>query len=268
MNLLRIVDGLPDLWNRTFGGILIVLAVISTALMCLRDGNGSWALAAMALVAVVFAYVAWYRLAATTRSAGGYALLALSIVLVVAGAVLGEVTPLGWIVLLALLTLIAVCGSLRFGPHITGLLIEPLLVSGAFIGAAAFMGHPARGAFLAAFAFMLGVSAGVSRDVERRVSASEERNDTPPFQTAHRGALGFVSTVLFVFGVVALWPWLAQTHGLTYLWMLIIGVYAPMLYFWGRLRQPNRSAAVAALRRFNHVLPYLGLILLLAFVIG
>jgi hypothetical protein len=80
--------------------------------------------------------------------------------------------------------------------------------------------------------------------------------------------LAIVSTMLFLFGVVSLWPWLGKLYDGGYFWILVLGVLAPILFFWGRLRQPRGESPITALARFNRLLPYLAVVLLLALAIG
>ena len=50
--------------------------------------------------------------------------------------------------------------------------------------------------------------------------------------------------------------------------MFGVGVLVPVLYLWGRLRQPRRQNSYLALLRFNRLIPYFGLVLLVAIALG
>ncbi len=68
--------------------------------------------------------------------------------------------------------------------------------------------------------------------------------------------------------MITLWPWLGKIYGVGYFWILILGVLSPLLYLWGRMKQPGADTPLPALNRFNRLLPYIGLILLVAILIG
>ncbi|MFZ5433110.1 MAG: hypothetical protein ACOZB3_04970 [Calditrichota bacterium] len=123
-------------------------------------------------------------------------------------------------------------------------------------------------AYLALFALLLGFVAWETHRIERKVrSENDEDEDLPVHALFHRSMNG-ISSVLFVFGVVSLWPWLGEMYGTAYFWILVLGVLSPILFFWGRIRQPKHEGSLNALYRFNRVLPYVGIILLLAIAVG
>lgn len=137
-----------------------------------------------------------------------------------------------------------------------------------FIVTGIVLGSPESGGFPAAFAFFFGLVLGAMHALEARIEHCRPDSADLPVHTHFHRELGWVSALLFVFGVVTLWPWLGEMYGNGYLWILIVGVLAPLLFFWGRLRQPKYESSLVALYRFNRVLPYLGLILLVAIAVG
>lgn len=143
-----------------------------------------------------------------------------------------------------------------------------ILLSLTPLATALVMGVPGAGGYPAVLAMLLGFFALATRDLELRVKAEYERHDEIPVHLLYRSYLAMVSTVFFFFGVLTLWPWLGRLYGEGYFWILLIGVLAPILSLWGKLRQPRKQNSMVALVRFNRVLPYIGFILLLAIVIG
>lgn len=105
------------------------------------------------------------------------------------------------------------------------------------------------------------------RNLENRLRWDSAEED-PGSQHYYARTLSWVSIILFFFGVVTLWPWLGKLYSDVYFWILIFGVLVPQLYFWGRVRQPHAEHPMLALIRFNRLLPYIGIILLIAIVLG
>jgi hypothetical protein len=139
-----------------------------------------------------------------------------------------------------------------FAPFLTGLL----------------MGNAGAGGYPTVLCILFAFVALATRDLEHRVREESGGMDDVPVHLLYRGFLAVISTVFFFFGVVTLWPWLGKLYGEGYFWILLIGVLAPTLSLWGKLRQPHKQSSMSALVRFNRVLPYIGLILLFAIVIG
>lgn len=137
-----------------------------------------------------------------------------------------------------------------------------------FAATSLFMGSLSSGGFPALFALFFGFVIGQMRELQRRLQNRDDVTDVLPVHVLFRRELGWMSAVLFVFGVTTLWPWLGERYGDAYFWILILGVLIPMLFFWGRLRQPRHEGSVAALYRFNRVLPYLGFLFLLAIAVA
>jgi hypothetical protein len=148
------------------------------------------------------------------------------------------------------------------------LIVLPLLFGVAPFLTSLVMGNPGAGGYPAVLSVLFSFVALATRDLEHRVRAESGGSDDIPVHLLYRGFLALISTVFFFLGVVTLWPWLGKLYGAGYFWILLIGVLAPTLSLWGKLRQPHKQNSMAALIRFNRVLPYLGLILLLAIVIG
>ncbi|MDD5087514.1 MAG: hypothetical protein PHI18_01780 [bacterium] len=137
-----------------------------------------------------------------------------------------------------------------------------------FILTSLLMGSPSSAGFPAVFALLFGLVIGQMRDLQRRLTDRNDVTEDLPVHTIFHRELGWMSAVLFVFGVITLWPWLGERYGNGYFWVLVCGVLVPMLFFWGRLRQPRHEGSVAALYRFNRLMPYLGFIFLLAIAVG
>jgi len=148
------------------------------------------------------------------------------------------------------------------------LAIAPLLLGLPPLAAAIAMGNPGAGGYPAALAVLLGLVMFTTRDLEHRALEDSRGSEEFPVHSIYRGTLAWVSTVFFFFGVASIWPWLGQIYGGGYFWILVVGVLMPTLFLWGRLRQPRSANSLEALVRFNRVLPYVGLILLIAILVG
>lgn len=159
-------------------------------------------------------------------------------------------------------------GSAVGSNRLVRLIAGPLLLGLPPLLTAIAMGNPGAGGYPAVLAVLLGYVVLTTRDLEHRAQAASDGRQDFPVHTSFHGTLAWVSTVFFFFGVVTLWPWLGQIYGGGYFWILVIGVFMPTLYLWGRLRQPRRPNSLAALIRFNRTLPYIGLVLLLAILVG
>ncbi|HEY3294334.1 MAG TPA: hypothetical protein VGL38_02750 [bacterium] len=148
------------------------------------------------------------------------------------------------------------------------LCVAPLLLGLPPLVAAILMGRPGAGGYPAVLAVLLGLVVLTTRDIEHRAMAESGGREDFPVHTVYHRTLAWVSTVFFFFGVTTLWPWLGQIYDGGYFWILVLGVLMPVLYLWGRLRQPRGQNSLEALIRFNRTLPYLGIILLIAILIG
>ena len=132
----------------------------------------------------------------------------------------------------------------------------PLLLGLIFLDTAVLMGKPGAGGYPAVFAFFLALVGLITRRLEARFRTGLAAPDKTLLHPVHRPALAGLSTLFFFFGVITLWPWLGKLYGAGYLWVLILGVLAPLLYLWGRLKQPHTESPLPALTRFNRLLPY------------
>jgi hypothetical protein len=176
-------------------------------------------------------------------------------------------TSLGWVLALAPLAPLAVWRILLAENRAARLVLAPLALGWPFMVTAVAMGQPQCGGFPAVLAILFSAVAFSTRDLETRLLADSFEQDPASHPSYHR-TLAVVSTILFFFGVAALWPWLGKLYGDRYLWVLVVGLLAPLLFFWGRLRQPRGEHPMNALIRFNRLVPYIGVVLLLAIVVG
>jgi hypothetical protein len=143
----------------------------------------------------------------------------------------------------------------------------PLLLAAPFVLTAVAIGTPGCSGFPAAMTAMLSGVAFAMRGLEGRLRADSAADD-PSAKRYYVRTLSWMSTLLFFFGVVTLWPWLGKIYGNIYFWILVVGVLSPQLYFWGKVRQPHAEHPMDALIRFNRLLPYIAVILLVAIFLG
>jgi hypothetical protein len=278
MNLLNAFDVLPNPAHVRFTTIAMIWMVLGSVIVSAKSGAASLWPGALALVAVALVLVGFIRAsgadnrtddAASTHRGGrfrfvwfsGGLLVAMSGLLLRGSAVLTDglliATPFFFAALLF---------ALMPKHPSAAIWLFPLLISSSIVGVGALMGTTGAVAFPALFALFLGLILQTLRDLESRVTALCTE-DAVVHKLMHR-RLSWVSVIFFIFGVISLWPWLGKLYGMMYLWILIIGVLFPVMTLWGRLRQPHRDNVLTALARFNRVLPYASLILLLAFVLG
>lgn len=145
--------------------------------------------------------------------------------------------------------------------------LAPLLLAAPFVLTALVIGNAGCGGFPAILVAMLSSVAIIMRNLENRLR-TDSVEDNPSVKPYYFRTLSLVSTILFFFGVVTLWPWLGKLYGDRYFWTLVIGVLGPQLYFWGKIRQPHGEHPMIALIRFNRLLPYISVILLVAIILG
>jgi hypothetical protein len=268
---------LPDPWNRPFLLIVVGCSVVVTAVLCVNVGAELSLSGGLALAASLLA--AWPMVSArrTLDSSGpanvpsgksrAPAFFVAAAVLVATSLVMVNTTWLGWTFGLLPLVVLVVWRLLLSESRMAKLVLSPLVMGAPFVVTAIALGRPGSGGFPAALAILFGSVAFATRDLEMRLVA-ESAEENPAADRFYRWTLAAVSTLLFFFGVVTLWPWLGKLYGDRYFWILLLGVLAPLLFFWGRLRQPRGENPMNALIRFNRLLPYIGLILLLAIVLG
>jgi hypothetical protein len=173
--------------------------------------------------------------------------------------------------------LIAIWGWQRFGKSAQASLVAsrparlvaaPLLVGVPPMLTAVLMGNPGAGGYPASLSVLFGFVILATRDLEQRARADSGDDDEHPVHLLYRSFLALISTVFFFFGVLTLWPWLGKLYGMGYFWVLVLGVLSPTIYLWNKLRQPRHHSSMTALVRFNRVVPYVGLILAIAILIG
>lgn len=277
MSFVDKLPAIPDPWNRSYLFFLITASVVSTATVCLDDIAGAlpaaavWGACVLAVFALVPSKPTEHAIVSMPRERR-LALLAVSILLLVTGLELGDAPAIGWIVVLGV-------GAAGSAAHVfwncnrmTALLIDPLLMSLSVFATAMALGETARGAFPAVLVLILSLVIFALRNLENMLNSipmeqSTEAQKNSARRVYHR-TIAYVATLLFFFGIVALWPWLGKIYSDAYFWVLIIGVLSPILFFWNRLRQPRGERIVDALIRLNRWLPYISVILLLSFVVG
>jgi hypothetical protein len=278
MSPLDKLSAIPDPWNRAFLTAIVCASVVVTAILCVNDGANFSVSAGLVLVACVLA--AWpfgprrrrnsessEVIPAPTAPQRSLPFLGGAWVLLIAAMVMADTAYLGWTVTLGPLALLTAWRLLFARNRAARLILAPLAIGFPFMVTAVAMGRPQCGGFPAALAVLFSAVAFSTRDLETRLLADPCEQD-PASHPAYHRTLAVVSTILFFFGVVALWPWLGKLYGDRYLWVLVVGLLAPLLFFWGRLRQPRGEHPLNALLRFNRLVPYIGIVLLLAFVVG
>jgi hypothetical protein len=277
MNLLDKLLVIPDPWNRPFLLIFTGCAVAVTALLCVNNGADLSVSAGLVLAASLLA--AWpvvgnrpapdSSTASVSPAVASRApfFLGAAAVLLIASLVMVNTTWLGWMFTLLPLAMLVVWQLVLSESRAARLVLAPIIVGAPFMVTAVALGQPRCGGFPAALAVLFSSVAFATRDLELRLRADSADGRPAAHRFYHR-TLAVVSTLLFFFGVVTLWPWLGKLYGDRYFWILIVGVLAPLLFFWGRLRQPRGENPTNALIRFNRLLPYIGLILLLAIMLG
>jgi len=277
MNLLKVFDVLPSPWNARFTHAAAVLTVIGIILITVKHGAVSWWPGVAACAAALLVLIGFRRIGGDTseqevrsedrRRNYRFVWFSGGLLVSLGGLLLrGNASPVEWLLVAVPFFLAALLGALLSKHRTAAAWLFPLLLSLSVLGVSALMGNVAAGAFPAIFALVLLIILQATRDLELRVTHSS-MEDMAAHKLVHR-RLNWISVIFFVFGVISLWPWLGKLYGLTYLWILIIGVLFPIMTLWGRLRQPRRENMLTALVRFNCVAPYASLILLLALVLG
>jgi hypothetical protein len=279
MNLRQLADPLPDPWMPWFLPTVAVSSSVSTTVSCLRAGSvnsvsGLLVFASCLLLAAAYRRLIVARPMSPDSSATGaehsraYLMVLAAVLLSVGALALASVAWLGWLAVLLPSGLVVVLGSVPRRNRWMDTILGSLLLASPSLMMAVALGQPGRGGFPFALLFLFSLVVLATREVEHRVAVLGARTDDATVHALVHRSLAWVSVVFFFFGVVCLWPWLGGTYGGVYFWMLIVGVFAPILLFWGALRQPQRGPLAVALRRFNRVMPYVGVILLAAFAIG
>ncbi len=252
-------------WSPSFLTAAVIAGVVAGVVVCAKQIPFSAVDAAIPLVSAVLAVLAWNRFRGS--SAMAYGLLAASLAVAAFGLSRQANSPMEWLLLIAPFFLIVLYWTSLVKVRGAVLWIAPLLFGALFLDTAALLGKMSCGGFPAVLAVLLSFIVHATHELELRTPASDPEAD-PHVHIVHHRALAWISIVFFLFGVVSFWPWLGKMYGNAYFWVMTIGVLMPLLYLWGRLRQPRRQNSYHALLRFNRLIPYLGLILLVAIALG
>ncbi|MCC6477086.1 hypothetical protein IT157_08520 [bacterium] len=146
--------------------------------------------------------------------------------------------------------------------------LVPLLFASGIMFTSSIVGRPELGAFPAAIAVLFVSVLRFTLDIEEDVFENHAGQDGLEVQHHYRSRPAVAAIIFFLFGTVSLWPWLGTIYGQGYFWVMLCGVLFPLVFFWGRIRQPNMEGAHTALIRFNRVAPILGFIHILAILIA
>ena len=267
-------------WTSNFLVVVVVASVIASSLLSAKQSSFDALGAICALASGVLAVLAWNRFAALrqnrvdpqpplkTSSGLAYLLLGGSLLASAVGLFRVNAGAPEWIVLILPYLCIALYHEVLSRNRFSLLIVASLLMGLLFLVVAAIHGNIAVGGFPAVLAALLTFILLTTRELESRTPVPDESSADPHVHLLHHRALAWLSVVFFLFGVVAFWPWLGKLYGDTYFWVMALGVLMPLLYLWGRLRQPRRQNSYVALLRFNRLIPYLGFVLLIAIALG
>lgn len=279
MKLLDIVFHLPDLWKPWFI-VAFTFASAVVAVVLAETGDSSFVMAILSVAAVLSGSMAWYfmqlpiganeanaRLDAGFKNKRVWIPWGVGVLLAVVGLIRSDSGCLSWIMGLHSFLLLGLWPSFLNRRQAVRIIIGGVLLSGPFVLSTVIAGDMRAGLFPAVLVIMLGWVALWIRELEIIVMQRQQDADNR-IHLVFGKTLAWISTLLFVFGVISLWPWLGELYGQSYFWVLILGVLGPILFFWGRLRQPRTDDSKNALYRLSRVLPYCGMVLLLAFLLG
>ena len=276
------ISFLTNPWSPAFLIVLVAASEIAMIVVTTKRMPVSLLTAAIPFVAALLGVIAWTRFEAARAvreqstddgkhrgsAANAFALLAASF----AVAVLGLSRQVGsmweWLLLVTAYAVILVYHFGLYKRRYALLIVAALLFGLLFIDTAILLGHAAYGGFPAAMAALLCFIVHATREIERRTQVPAGSDADPHVHIIHHKALAWISVAFFLFGVVSFWPWLGKVYNLAYFWVMGVGVLVPVLYLWGRLRQPRRQNSYLALLRFNRLIPYFGLVLLVAIALG
>jgi hypothetical protein len=277
MSLLDRLAAVPDPWNRTFLLLVVGASVVVTAISCVSDGATLSPAAGLALLSCLLA--AWpmgSRPGVTSEPAQmmpapspsrALVLFAGALLLIAPALSIAHATYLGWLAAIVPLLLLVVWRLLLTEGLAVRLVLAPVALASPFLVTAIVMGRPQCAGFPSVLTILFAAVVFSTRNLEARLRVDSSERD-PAAHPAYYRTLAAVSTLLFFFGVVSLWPWLGKLYGDGYLWILVIGLLAPLFFVWGRLRQPRGAHPLHALMRFNRLVPYIGMVLLLAIAVG
>lgn len=260
---------LGDPWTARFVLIMTVGLAVATIVLGMKVGGIVLLGALPALGAVILGALAYNRMwQAGAEAKPPFPLIIAAYGLAVVGlTIFGRASGMfGWGI--AFVSFGLFMAVLRASGVFRNFVVLPLLFGCVPLLTAAILGKPTVGGFPAALALLYAVVLSMTRQIEQGTAVPETADDHPPVHHVHRLALARISIVFFVFGVVSLWPWLGKLYGAGYFWVLLIGVLLPATLYWGRLRQPRDESSYEALVRFNRLSPYLGGMLLLAFLVS
>jgi hypothetical protein len=265
-------------WSATFLIVAVIGGVVACTVVFARHSTFDPQAAVIALLAALLAVLAWNRfgtarlgqMAESARPSSqviSYGLLAVSFGLAAFGLSQQSGAGMEWSVTIIPYLLILVYQAGIANRRTALLWVAPMLFGFLFLATGALLGNLAIGGFPAALAALLTFIVHATHELELRTEVPEADSD-PHVHLLHRRTLAWISIVFFLFGVISFWPWLGKMYGDAYFWVMAIGVLTPLLYLWGRLRQPRRQNSYVALLRFNRLIPYVALVLLVAIALG
>jgi hypothetical protein len=274
----RIVDAIPNPWNRGFLFLLVGASALAATVAGIHAGSDAIVPGIAAIASAILAVYGRLKLSNDSDSPSGenissdggrthgYVFLGGAFLVALAALMVGGGPGWRWAVVIAPFVILALCPACFRTVGILPLVIIPLLFSFVIFDSASLMGEPGAGSYPSVFAFFLVLVGLTTRRLE--VALGEDTSGQGLHRRDHHRTLAILSTLFFFFGVISFWPWLGKIYGPGYFWVMVIGVLGPLLYLWGRLKQPHDDSPLQALQRFNRVLPYIGLILLIAIILG
>ncbi len=260
---------LADPWKPRILYSFAFIATAATAVCCIRSGGEFGLPFALGVVAAVaFEFAAIDLILTGTNLVRPRVLLGISAVLFFTGLWIAEASISQWILTAVAAALLLFHLTKDSATRDSSAFLLPIVLAAPLVSLAACAGTPRAGGFPACYVFMLSLIAVVTRSMEAQSIKLDSGEIESSFYQRFGKRLTALSTVFFMFGVVSLWPWLGKMYGFAYFWILITGVLFPVMYFWGRLRQPRGDNPQVALLRFNRILPYSAIVLFVAIAIG
>lgn len=273
-NLMDQITPLPRALMRVAG---VVIGILAAAKISIKGSQLSPLPVVLLLVGGLFMTLAWNAFTAASKLNGsqqresgadrrGLLYLVIGIFFCVTGAVAGHSLLIGTLLIIAVAVLIwIVCFPLRISSQYKVFII-PVILCLSFVTESVILGYPQRGIFPGFLTGLFYVVVHVTDSIERKVSGTSD--EVMDLHIVYRHTLGLTSVIFFFFGVISLWPWLGEMYSNWYLAVVMIGVLIPSWFLWERLRQPKKDNSFAALRRFNRIIPYLTVLLLIAFLVA
>lgn len=258
--------------------VLIILSVLSVFLLHLRSGVESAASVwLMAMLSALLYISGWYVLDKNRADEPDAKpkLFNSGMLLATCGALLGIVSSylngFGAVSIIgSLIPLIILMMRKQVARTFSqaDLVLTPVLCASVFWGSGGLLGDPLVGVFPAVIVLLMAFVIQIAQITETEIRSTYTEIDEEEIFHRYRKRFAWTASIFFLFGVVSFWPWLGMIYNDAYFWLLIFGVILPMVFFWGRLRQPRAEGPYVALLRFNRVSPLLAGILLIAFAIG